>query len=53
MGHFFEGGVCGDGYLSANFLTSFATTAKPLPCSPEFAASIATLKASNPSLILK
>ena len=31
--------------LSANFLTSSATTAKPLPCSPALAASMAAFKA--------
>ena len=33
--------------LSASFLTSSATTAKPLPCSPARAASIAALRASK------
>ncbi len=32
---------------SASFLTSSATTAKPLPCSPARAASIAAFKASK------
>ncbi len=33
--------------LSANFLTSSATTAKPLPCSPALAASMAALSANR------
>ena len=33
--------------LSASFLTSSATTANPLPCSPALAASIAAFKASK------
>ncbi|CAM2993484.1 hypothetical protein HEBU111660_08950 [Helicobacter burdigaliensis] len=33
--------------LSASFLTSSATTANPLPCSPALAASIAALSASK------
>jgi len=33
--------------LEANFLTSSATTAKPLPASPALAASIAALRASR------
>ena len=33
--------------LSASFLTSSATTANPLPCSPALAASIAALRASR------
>jgi len=33
--------------LSANFLTSSATTAKPRPASPALAASIAAFKASR------
>jgi hypothetical protein len=33
--------------LSASFLTSAATTAKPLPCSPARAASMAALSASR------
>jgi hypothetical protein len=32
---------------SASFLTSAATTAKPLPCSPARAASIAAFRASR------
>ncbi len=33
--------------LSANFLTSLATTANPLPCSPARAASMLAFKASK------
>src|SRR6266536_6080357 len=37
--------------LSASFLTSVATTAKPLPCSPALAASMAALRVQQVGLV--